>query len=188
MMDGLAVSELCVSPARDIFVVYLTRVLHQPSSRLFSSLHCGSRDFIGMSGFMTCTAEVAASPLLEASFENLLLSSDVLLEIITAFRCQKVTDQQLFASMDEIAVELKKICNEMFRLDTEKYGFPHKREWSKIHKAWLQSKVTAEVKVKVDAVTRAHGQPIQFLSSDWASLVVQFKQRLRSKNASTTKP
>ena len=62
---------------------------------LFSFLCCSSRDSVGTSGSMTLAEETAAAPLLEASFENLLLSSDVLSEIITAFRVQKITDQQL---------------------------------------------------------------------------------------------
>ena len=48
-------------------------------------------------------------------------------------------------------------------------------EWTIVHNAWLASRVNVEVKAKVDAVIRAHGQPITFLTADWASLIVQFK-------------
>ena len=72
---------------------------------------------------------------------------------ISSWHSESITDQQLFTSMDETAVELKKTCNEMFGVDMEKYGFFTRRN------------------------TQAHGQPVQFLASDWVSLVVQFKQR-----------
>ena len=44
-----------------------------------------------------------------------------------------------------------------------------------IHSAWLAAKVDLEVKTRVDAVARAHGQPIQYLTKDWASMLFQFK-------------
>ena len=38
-------------------------------------------------------------------------------------------------------------------------------------------KVNQEVKSKVDAFARAYGQPIQYLTADWASVIFQFKQQ-----------
>ena len=64
---------------------------------------------------------------------------------------------------------------EAFGVDTVKYGLPHKVGWANIHNAWLASKVNLEVKTRVDAVARAHGQPIQYLTKDWASTLFQFK-------------
>ena len=48
-------------------------------------------------------------------------------------------------------------------------------EWANVHNAWMGSRVTSEVKTEIDAVTRAHGQPIAFLTADWASLFLQFR-------------
>ena len=39
----------------------------------------------------------------------------------------------------------------------------------------LPPDLNVEAKTKVDAVTLAHGQPITFLTVDWASLIIQFK-------------
>ena len=77
--------------------------------------------------------------------------------------------------MDTTPEELKDTVREAFGVDTAKYGLPHKVEWANIHNAWSASKVNLEVKTKVDAVARAHGQPIQYLTKDWASMLFQFK-------------
>ena len=70
---------------------------------------------------------------------------------------------------------LKETVREAFGVDTAKYGLPHKVEWANIHTAWLAVKVNQEVKSKVDADARAHGQPIQCLTADW--MIFQFKQQ-----------
>ena len=82
--------------------------------------------------------------------------------------------------MDTTAEELKDTVREAFSVDTAKCGLPHKVEWANIHNAWLAVKVNHEVKTRVDAVARAHGQPIQYLTADWASMLVQFKKTIRA--------
>ena len=79
--------------------------------------------------------------------------------------------------MDTTAEELNDTVREAFGIDTAKYGLPHKVDWANIHNAWLAVKVNHEVKTRVDAVARAHGQPIQYLTADWASMLVQFKKK-----------
>ena len=44
-------------------------------------------------------------------------------------------------------------------------------------KVWNQAKLQAEAKQKVDAVARAHGEPVTMLSCDWVSLMNQLKQK-----------
>ena len=56
-------------------------------------------------------------------------------------------------------------------------NFEHKLEIAKLVKAWRTSSLHAEVKSKADAVQKAHGEPIQMLSEDWASLMRQFKEK-----------
>ena len=56
-------------------------------------------------------------------------------------------------------------------------NFENKLEIAKLVKAWRTSSLQAEVKSKVDAVQKAHGEPIQMLSEDWASLMRQFKEK-----------
>ena len=53
-------------------------------------------------------------------------------------------------------------------------GFSHSREMAKMVKAWNSAKVQAEVKTKVDAVAKAHGEPISMLKCDWVSLMTRF--------------
>ena len=53
-------------------------------------------------------------------------------------------------------------------------GFSHSCEMAKMVKAWNIAKVQAEVKTKVDAVAKAHGEPISMLKCDWVSLMTRF--------------
>ena len=129
-----------------------------------------------MADFLTFTSEqIAASPPLDPVFEHMLRSSFVHENVITAIRVQKIRNAATFAAMDSTAEDLKETCKEAFGIDPSKYGISHKVEWANVHNAWLASKVNVEVKTKVEAVTRAHGQPITLLTADWASLIVQFK-------------
>ena len=38
-------------------------------------------------------------------------------------------------------------------------------------KAWNSAKIQAEIKTKVDAVAKAHGEPVSILKCDWISLM-----------------
>ena len=53
----------------------------------------------------------------------------------------------------------------------------HKKELAKLKKVWNQAKLQADAKQKEDAVAKAHGEPITMLTSDWTSLMNQFKQK-----------
>ena len=107
-----------------------------------------------------------------------LRAADISEEVITGFRVHRIKNAATFAAMDTTPEELKDTVREAFGVDTAKYGVPHKVEWANIHNAWLASKVNLEVKTRVDAVARAHGQPIQYLTKDWASMLFQFKNTI----------
>ena len=129
-----------------------------------------------MSGFTTFTPEqIAATPQLEPFFEMTLRAADISEEVITGFRVHKIKTAAIFCCAT--VEELKETVRESFGVDTAKYGVPHKVGWANIHNAWLSVKVSQEVKSKVDAVGRAYGQPIQYLTLDWASMIFQFKQQ-----------
>ena len=131
---------------------------------------------VDMFGFTTFTPEqIAAAPQLEPSFEMTLRAAVISEEVITGFRVHKIKNAAIFAAMKTTAEELKDTVREAFGVDTAKYALPHKVEWANIHNAWLAAKVNHEVKTKVDAVARAHGQPIQYLAADWASVLFQLK-------------
>ena len=55
--------------------------------------------------------------------------------------------------------------------------FAHKRELAQLIAAWEESKIQSETKKKVDAVARAHGEPISHLPADWQSIMKSFKQK-----------
>ena len=163
-----------MSPARD--QLYLTRIHHpRPLWSQYSSLAAHAIR-MNMSGFTTSTPEqIAAAPQLEPSFEMTLRAADISEEVISGFRVHRIKHAATFAAMDTTPEELKDTVREAFGVDTAKYGQPHKVEWANIHNAWLASNVILEVKTRVDAVARAHGQPIQYLNKDLASMLFQFK-------------
>ena len=184
-MDGLAVSEICVFPARDTFVVYFTPTLRPfPSSSLFVPLLQLTRFYWDVwLHDLHRRGDCRRATFGDFFRKPLLRSVDLHEEIILAFRDQQIKDQELFTAMDDTPAELKETCKEMFCLDFVKDRFAHKREWANIHKAWLQVKVYGEVRVKVDAVPRALGQPISFLTADRAYLVVQVKPKFGVQNS-----
>ena len=53
-------------------------------------------------------------------------------------------------------------------------GFSHNREMAKMVKVWNSAKVQADIKTKVHAVAKAHGEPISMLKCDWISLMTRF--------------
>ena len=52
-------------------------------------------------------------------------------------------------------------------------GFSHNREIAKMVKAWNSARIKAEVETTVDAVAKAHGEPISMLKCDWVSLMTR---------------
>ena len=96
-------------------------------------------------------------------------------ELITILRVRNVLDREIFSDL--------KMNEERFRETTasacgvDNTNFEHKLETAKLVKAWRTSSLQAEVKSKVDAVQKAHGEPIQMLSEDWACLMRQLKEK-----------
>ena len=86
-------------------------------------------------------------------------------------------DRELFASFDSTEAGVQKSCEEGFGVDETFEGFFHKGQLAKIHKAWSVSRIDIEVKLKVDAVARAHGERVTLLAVDWESLVTQCKSK-----------
>ena len=127
--------------------------------------------------FTTSTPEkIAAAPQLEPSFDMTLRAADISEEVVTGFRIHRIKNAATCTAMGTTPEELKDTVREAFGVETAKHGLPHKVEWANIHNPWLAAKSNLEVKTRVDeAVARAHGQPIQYLTKDWASMLFQFK-------------
>ena len=56
-------------------------------------------------------------------------------------------------------------------------GFIHKREMAKVIASWKESRLQSDTKAKVDAVARAHGEPVSYLPSEWVKMLKTFKDR-----------
>ena len=121
--------------------------------------------------------EIANAPKLEPSLEGLLLSANVKPQIIDAFRVQEITSVNLMVALDSTEEGFMKTCKQAFGIDTEAGDFGHKREWAKLNMVWKQARITCDTKDRVDAVKRAHGEPVSFLTADWVSLLREFKKQ-----------
>ena len=118
--------------------------------------------------------QIDAAPHLDLGLENLLRQCDVKEPVIQAFRVRGITDRFLFVALDETTEGLRNTCREALGVDTN-LNFEHKLEFAKILKAWSSAKIAAETKEKIDAVHRAHGEPVQILEGDWVNLIRAFK-------------
>ena len=85
-------------------------------------------------------------------------------ELTMAFRVQGI------ANVDGLKEACKEVC-----VDPEN-GLGHKNAWTLIRNAWGRTRAQIEVKERVDAVAKAHGEPVTMLTKDRDSLIKQFKQ------------
>ena len=109
--------------------------------------------FVTMPGMMLTESQLSNLPQLEPALEALLRSAD----------------------LNENETAIVRTLAKAFQLDTDE--FEDKLELTKIFKAWSTAKVQSDTKRKVDAVQKAHGEPVMLLSEDWASLIRQFEKK-----------
>ena len=125
------------------------------SSRVFSSyrLHQDERScFHDFYRYRDCRSSL---------FENILRSTNG-----QSYDNSLSGDGNLWTPQDE---GLKKRCKEAFGVD--------ENSLYKVHMAWSQARTGVKVKKKVDALARAHGQPVTFLAADSEPLVTLLKYR-----------
>ena len=79
-----------------------------------------------------------------------------------------------FLALDDTTESLRSSCKEALGIDTSAI-FKHKLELARSSKAWSSAKIAAETKQKIDAIHRAHGEPVQMLEGDWANMIRAFK-------------
>ena len=123
--------------------------------------------------WVTFSAEtLAAAPALEPSLESFLRSHNVHENVFTACRCQDVLTRSAFINLDSTEEGLKQTAKEAFGIDVNvpENSFPHKREMSKLISAWKEGRLQQDTKEKVDAVSRAHGEPVSRLPGDWEAV------------------
>ena len=131
--------------------------------------------FVTMPGMTLTESQLSNLPQLEPALEALLRSADLHENLINLFRLRKILDRQLFVALDENETAIVRTLAKAFQLDTDE--FEDKLELAKISKAWSTAKVQSDTNCKVDAVQKAHGEPVQLLSEDWASLMRQLKKK-----------
>ena len=117
--------------------------------------------------------EMANAPPLEPGLEGLLRSQNLHEEVIMAFRVNEVLSRSVFVALDTTIEGLSKTA-ETFGINVASGEFVHKREMAKLISAWQQGKVDQDTKQKVDAVCKAHGEPVAMLPEEYESLLVSF--------------
>ena len=134
-------------------------------------------DLVVMSIISFTAEEIVNAPKLEPALEGLLLSANVKQQIIYAFRVQEITSINLMVALDSTEEGFMATSKQAFGIDTKSEDFAHKRERAKLNMVWKQARITCDTKDSADAVKRAHGEPVSFLTADWTSLLREFKQQ-----------
>ena len=107
--------------------------------------------------------QIANVPPLEPALEGLLRAQNMHDEVIMAFRCNDVLPRSVFFALDPTEEGLTKSAA-AFEIRVESGEFVHKREMTKLITAWQQGKIEHDTKL-IDAVSRAHGEPVSMLTS-----------------------
>ena len=103
---------------------------------------------------------------LEPAFENLLGTANLHEGVIIELGMEEILDREMFVALDSTEEGLAKSAREEFVVDPD-ISFAHKKELAKLKIAWNKAKLPADAKQKVDAVAKAHGEPITMLTCDW---------------------
>ena len=140
------------------------------TSTTLAQARAPSKDFV--STLEMSADEKATAPQMEPAFEALLRSRNIHEDVIWACRIQDILDREVFVSLLHTVEGFKEAVTSGLGIDPAA-GFSHSREMAKMVKAWNSAKVQAEAKTKVDAVAKAHGEPISMLKCDWVSLMTR---------------
>ena len=108
--------------------------------------------------------------------EALLRSVNLCEHLTGAFFVQEVADRELFLALDSSGYSSREACKEAFGVDPAK-GVVRKRECRKIIKDWNNAKIHCETELKIDAVSRSHGEPFSVMGADWEALMVTLKNK-----------
>ena len=133
----------------------------QTTSTTMAQARAPSKNFV--STLAMSEEEKATAPQLEPAFEALRPSGNIHEEVIWACRVRDILYREVFVFMQAVSAGLG--------IDPAVW-FSHIREMARMVKAWNSAKIQAEVKTKVDAVAKAHGEPISMLKCDWVSLII----------------
>ena len=83
---------------------------------------------------------------------------------------------------------LAETAKEACGIDPALEGFPHNLELVKLVNACQLGRVQSETKQKINAVARAHGEPVTTLAVDWEALFTGFKQKFGVKITNPVRP
>ena len=121
-------------------------------------------------------ADKKSARALEPAFESMLRQAEVCEDVIMAIRLQEITSRQLFVALDRTEEGFCDTCKEAFHVDPS-LGFKHKRELGRLVMVWNTAKVQRDTKVQIEAVHKAHGEPISMVTADWVSLLRTFRAK-----------
>ena len=113
---------------------------------------------------------------LEPAFESMLRQAEVCEDVIMALRLQDIHTRQLLAALNSSEEGFRDTCKEAFHIDPS-LGFKHKRELGRLLTVWNAARVQRDTKVQIEAVHKAHGEPISMIVADWTSLIRTFKAK-----------
>ena len=85
---------------------------------------------------------------------------DVKEAIIEAFKVRGIAERLLFVALDDTVDGLRNSCRKALGTDAT---------------SSINSNIAAKTKRKIDAIPRAHGEPVQMLEGDWANLIRAIK-------------
>ena len=98
-----------------------------------------------------------------SGFVALLRSGNIHEEVIWACRVQDILDREVFVALHHTVEGFMQAVSAGLGIDPA-VGFSHNREMAKMVKAWnREKKSTGSKNTKVDAVAKAHGEPISML-------------------------
>ena len=117
---------------------------------------------------------------LEPAFESMLRQAEVCEDVIMAIRLQEIHSRHLFAALDRSEEGFCDTCKEAYHVDPN-LGFKHKRErereLGRLLTVWNTARVQRDTKIQIEAVHKAHGEPISMIVADWTSLIRTFKAK-----------
>ena len=109
--------------------------------------------------------EKATAPQLEPAFEALLRSGTFTKKSYGHAESKTFLDREVFVALHHTVEGFSQAFSAGLGIDPA-MGFSHTREMAKMVKAWNSAKIQADIKTKVGAVAKAHGEPVSMLKCD----------------------
>ena len=133
----------------------------------------------GFANAMFCTTTAtqrATAKTLEPALEGIPRDAEVSEEVVMVLRVRGITRRDIVVNLDSTDDGFRLACAEGFGVEPSKW-FVHRAEQAALLVAWTSARIQQDAKRQVDAVQRAHGEPVVMLETDWLGLMDQFKAK-----------